>query len=214
MLPNAIEFQGVVEAMNLNSNKSEPPIDCSKFNGVLQTLEDLETMYKMFTMLFIYNPMTLLGLLNDMNASGFGEDAVIETAPNEPFDLGRIAEFVKSKESSESILMNLRIAIQQFALITVYENGVKLINKSKKREETKNASWFRLMTAFRNAIVHSANLTDRRNQLFRPGENVLSWNEISISKDQLNHPMTMGMVQDGAIWKLIWKMRDEVNSLC
>lgn len=206
--------------MNSECNRFDDRTDAlsedefAKFNELIQSLEDLETMYKMFTLLFVYNPKTLVGLLNDMSTVGFGEDAIVEVTPNEPFDLTRIDSFIKNEELSKLMLRNLRTVIQQFALITAYENGVKILNRFKRHETAKKESWLRIMAAFRNSIVHSANLTDGRNKLFKHGENVISWEGISISKSELNHPITMSMVQDGALWKLIKKMQSEIQSLC
>lgn len=56
--------------MNITQNtKDDNGMD---FAGLVRSLEDLEIANKMLALTLIYNPMTLIGLLADMEHAGFG----------------------------------------------------------------------------------------------------------------------------------------------
>ena len=183
------------------------------FDGLVRSLEDMDIAQKMLMLLLGYNPNALLGLLADMEVAGFGFEKILEIAPNEPNNTDRVAKFTQDNHAKKLMLANLRIAIQHYALNTAFEKGEKIIRASSKSDAIKNEPWFRIMAALRNATMHSTVLEDRRHVLFHKGEGSIEWNGISLSKSDLGNLVRMRMVADGAIWKLVRKMRDVVKKI-
>lgn len=204
------EREGKVK-MNITQNtKDDNGMD---FAGLVRSLEDLEIANKMLALTLIYNPMTLIGLLADMEHAGFGFADALEIAPDEPCNTDRVCDFANDKNAQVRMLANLRTAIQQFALNVAFEAGEKVIRAAKHGNAIKDEPWFRMMTALRNAIVHSSQIEDKRHKLFHAGEDAISWNGITLRKSDIGNRVTKDMVAKGAVWKLIRKMRDVVQEL-
>lgn len=184
-------------------------------SGIIRSLRDLEIIYVVFADLFFSYPTAILGFVID------AEKAIQESDKHSMFDfqvdgkncLERVERLAENIEDRQRVFRNLHVVIQQYALNMVYQYGTVIIGQSSHKKEVFNEPWYRIMSALRNASVHGGVIENRGSKIFKKSEERVEWNGICLAKSDLGGVVMERMVQDNAVWKLIYKMEEAVKHI-